>query len=224
MRNKTPFQLLMAAAFTVFLAACADMNTSDPVATADGLVENSESKFREFYQKPNTDLTRFKTIKLEPCTVAFKKDWMRHQNENRVDLSNRVRQEDADRIISDLSVFCDEKFLAALQKEPAYTLVDNGVASTLVLRPAIVDLDVHAPDIRSASSRHSFTQSSGEMTLNLDFVDAASGELVARAVDKRRGMDSGRLERTSSVSNRADAGIALLRWGNLLRDTLQGTL
>jgi hypothetical protein len=155
--------------------------------------------------------------------VTFKEDWMRRQNDNRVEPSNRVKQEDADKITRQLSALCDKKFLTALLKEPAYTLVDEGGAATLVLRPAIVDLDVHAPDIRSASLRRTFTQSSGEMTLNLDFIDASSGELVARAVDKRRGMDGGYLERTTSVSNKADAGIALLRWGNLLRDTLQTT-
>lgn len=223
MRKKSPLQVLATAALSLCLAACADMNTSDPVAAADGLVENPESKFREFYQKPGSDLTRFTTIKLEPCTATFKKDWMRHQNQNRVDLSNRVKQEDADKITSNLTTACDEKFLAALQKDPAFAVVQDAVASTLVLRPAIVELDVHAPDIRSASSRRTFTQSSGEMTLNLDFVDGASGTLIARVVDKRRGMDAGYLERTTSVSNKADAGITLLRWGNLLRETLQSS-
>jgi hypothetical protein len=223
MRNKPYFKVLTAVAFAAHLASCANMNTGDPVAIAEGLIENSDSKFSEFHQRPNADLSRFTTFKLEPCVVTFKEDWMRRQNDNRVEPSNRVKQEDADKITRELSALCNEKFLTALQKKPAYTLVNEGGAATLLLRPAIVDLDVHAPDIRSASLRRTFTQSSGEMTLNLDFIDASSGELVARAVDKRRGMDGGYLERTTSVSNKADAGIALLRWGNLLRDTLQTT-
>jgi len=43
---------------------------------------------------------------------------------------------------------------------------------------------------------------------------------LARVVDKRRGLDSGRMQWTNSITNRADAERILGNWARLLRKGL----
>ena len=209
--------LLLSLAF-VLLSACA----SAPEQTHDGLNLVPGSKFDQLYKKPGVDLSGYQEFGLEACKVAFKKNWQRDQNQNRLDLSSRVTQKDVDRIKDSLSTACDEKFRDALLEAPAYPLVDNfsDGEAVLILRPAIINLDVNAPDVRTTVTSRSYTTSAGEMTLSLELVDGTTGEVLARVVDRKRGMDSGRMEWTSSVSNKADADRTLARWASVMRQGL----
>jgi hypothetical protein len=210
--------VLLCSIFVAFVSAC----TSVPEQTHDGLNLVPGSKFDQVYKKPGADLSGYQEFGLEACEVAFKKNWQRDQNQNRVDLSSRVTQKDIDRIKDSLSASCDEKFREALLEDPAYALVDSfsDGEAVLILRPAIINLDVNAPDVRSAGMSRSYTTSAGEMTLSLELVDGTTGEVLARAVDRKRGMDTGMMEWTSSVSNKADADRTLARWAKVLRQGL----
>jgi hypothetical protein len=172
--------------------------------------------------KPGADLSHFDEYGVTPCQVAFKKNWLRDQNSSRIDLSNRVTQKDVDRIKDTLAAECDTFFREALLEEPAYKLVesfDEG-EQVLVIRPNIINLDVHAPDVGRPGVTRTYTTSSGEMTLMLELVDGTTGEVLARGVDRKRGLDDNMLQWSNSVTNKADADRALRRWSSLLRDAL----
>lgn len=216
------FWILLSA--LAFLAGCA--STQPPAETHDGLVLQSSKKVDEFYLRPGVTLGDYSEFGLASCEVAFKKNWMHDQNQNRVDLTNRVTQQDVDKIKDSLGEQCDKHFREALEQAPAYKLVeqfDNG-ESVLVLRPSIINLDINAPDTNSANMNRSYTTSSGEMTLFLELVDGTTGEILARVVDRRKGMDAGRLQWTNSVTNKADSDRALKRWAQQLREALDGAL
>ena len=134
---------------SIVLVDCA--TTAPPTETADGLVLQPDTRFQEVYARPGVDVSGFTEFGLEPCEVSFRRNWLREQNENRVDLSNRVTQQDVDRIKDQLAELCDERFLAALQKDPAYPMAESFAdgEAVLVLRPSIINLDINAPDIRS---------------------------------------------------------------------------
>lgn len=207
-----------------FLAGCA--STQPAAETHDGLVLQSSKKVDEFYLRPGATLGDYSEFGLASCEVAFKKNWMRDQNRSRIDLTNRVTQQDVDKIKDSLGEQCDQHFREALEQAPAYSLVeqfDNG-EPVLVLRPSIINLDINAPDTNSANMKRSYTTSSGEMTLFLELVDGTTGEILARVVDRRGGMDTGRLQWTNSVTNKADSDRALKRWAQQLREALDGAL
>jgi hypothetical protein len=201
------------------IVACA---SAPPQETHDGLVLQADTRFSEVYRKPGADLTGFEAYGLLPCDVAFKANWMRDQNRDRASLNSRVTQKDVDRIKDNLSAQCDTHFRAALEEDPAYKLLDSfdeGEA-VLVLHPAIIDLDISAPDVSSAGRSRSYTTSSGEMTLYLEILDGTTGEILVRAVDRRKNMDTGRMQWTNSVTNKSDADRALRRWADQLRKGL----
>ncbi len=207
------------------ISACA--STSAPQETHDGLVLQPKTKFSEVYVRPGASLAGYKEFGLEPCQVAFRKNWLRDQNTASMDLSSRVTQQDVDRIRDALGSQCDKYFREALEAPPPYSIVDefdNGEA-VLVLRPSIINLDINAPDTRSPGRTRTYTTSSGEMTLLLEALDGTTGEILVRVVDRRRDMESGRLEWTNGVTNKADADRILRRWAEQLRkglDTANG--
>jgi hypothetical protein len=204
------------------LIACTGANAKPDETSHDGLVLSPKTKFGEVTMKPDADLSQYQQVGLQACTVSFRKNWERDQNRNRVDLSNRVTQKDVDRIKDSMAESCDQIFREELLKDPAYTIVDQfeDGENVLLLRPAIIDLDINAPDVRSAGMSRSYTTSAGRMTLYLELFDATTGDILARVVDKVRGMDSGHMQWTTSVSNKADAERAMRRWAKLLRQGL----
>ncbi len=215
-------KLITAAACVLVLSACSASKPQPPAETHDGLVLVPDTAFQQVYRKPGADISEYKELGIAPCKVSFKKNWLRDQNSNRIDFSNRVTQKDVDRIKDRLSEACNEQFRAALQKDPAYKLVDNfdDGEHVLVLHPAIINLDINAPEVRSTSMSYSYTTSAGEMTLLIELSDATTGETLARAMDKWRDRDDTYLEWTSSVTNRANANRILKRWAKKLREGL----
>ena len=189
----------------LLLAACSSI--APPTVTYDGLVLVPGSRFSEVYKLPDADLTRYDFFGLVRCEVAFRKNWMRDQNNTRMDLGSRVTQKDVDRIKQRLSDACDQYFREALQQPPPYRLVesfDEG-EQVLVLRPAIINLDIAAPDIRTAGIQRSYTTEAGQMTLVLEVLDGTTGQILVRVIDRQRAGESGFLQWTNSVTNQADA-------------------
>lgn len=214
-----------ALSLALLVSACASSGGNSEVAAQashDGLQLVSGTKFSEVYQKPGADLSEYSELGVEPCQVAFKNNWMRRQNEGRVDLSNRVTQQDVDRIKDQLGESCDRIFNEALLREPAYTITDNYADGerVLVLKPSIINLDINAPDLRSTTRTRSYTTSAGEMTLSMEIADATTGEVLYRIVDKRKALDTGRVQWTNGVTNKAELERILRRWADMLRDGL----
>ena len=216
------FKTMIAATSVAVLAACSTSGAKVPEELRDGLTLVPDTNFQEVYRNPDADLSSYTEIGLAPCKVAFKKNWLRDQNSTRMDLSSRVTQQDVDKIKDSLSESCDEQFRAALLEDPAYKVVDafSDGEQVLVVRPSIVNLYINAPDTRSATSSRSYTTSSGEMTLSLELEDATTGATLARAVDRRRGMDDNHMQWSNSVTNSAEANRALKRWAKILREGL----
>ncbi|MEM1403078.1 MAG: DUF3313 family protein [Pseudomonadota bacterium] len=195
---------------------------SPPETTPDGLVLVRDSKFQQVYAKPGTTLDGFSSYLLETCDVSFRRNWLRDQNSKRLDLSNKVTQEDMDRIEASLEAECDKAFAAALLEEPAYPIADpeSNASEVLVLAPSIINLNVNAPDTRSTTMQRTYTTSAGEMTLYLELLDGATGEVLAKVTDKQDARDVGRIQWSNSITNRFEADRILKRWGSRLRDGL----
>ena len=166
---------------SIFLSACASTTPTTeeelPAVTEDGLQRVPSNTVDAVYRKEGASLASYTAVHIEDCKVSFKKNWMRDQNMDRLGTDETVRQSDVDRIASEMSAAFNEVFTKVLESH-GYQVVPAGSAQdVLTLRPAIVDLDVTAPDLRSSTTgiSRTFTASAGEMTLNMDLVDSASG-------------------------------------------------
>lgn len=118
---------------------------------------------------------------------------------------------------------CEVAFRKAFTEElgkGGYAITDKPGDDVLVVRPAIIGLDIAAPDVLTAGRTRSYATSAGEMTLYVELYDGATGEIIARVVDRRNGRDEGRMMWQTAITNRADADRMLRKWAVLARESL----
>ncbi len=195
-------------------AACSkEPNPRNLEVTHDGLERVPDSRVSRAWVKPGVDFSRYTEVGLLDCLVAFRRNWrMSHPN---------VRTRDMERIKSDLSTLFREVFTEALENG-GIPLVEEPADHVMLIRPAIIDLDVAAPQTSSAGGRSdSFTASPGAMTLVLELFDSTSNEIIARAIDRRRARNVGSIRWTTRGTNRDAARRILRSWANLLVNRLQ---
>lgn len=190
--------------------------TNLPAVNDEGMELIKDSKTTTIYADPGADLSIYKRIWLQDATVAFKKNWQRDQNRFH---SFKVRTSDMERIQQDIATLFREVFTQELL-DNGYELVEEAGDNVLSIVPAIVDLDVIAPDVQNSGRTYSFSESAGEMTLNIELFDSLTGDKIARATDRKRDYRRGYLEWRTSVYNRAIAKRFMITWAKALTDAL----
>lgn len=187
----------------------------EPATTFDGLQLVPSKNVQLLYVKPDADLAPYKRVALLDCYVAFRKNW---QRDHRVG-AGLVGAADMDRIKSRLADEFRKVFTDELQ-QGGYEMATAGGDDVLILRPAIIDLDITAADSMAPGRQRTFATSAGSMTLYMEIYDGASGEILARAVDPKAARDDGFIQWQSSVTNRAAADRILRHWASLTRAAL----
>ena len=191
-----------------------------PKETEEGLVLIEDTKRLDVvYWRPGATLAAYKRIALLDAEVQFRKDWLEDQNDSSRGV-NRVTAEDMERGRMVVAEEFRKMFTRELEEEGGYEIVDVVGEDVLLLRPAIVNLDVNAPDIDTASRTRSYVASAGSMTLYMELFDSATRQLIGRVIDYREGMETGGFQISNSVTNRAEADRMLAAWADTLRDAL----
>ena len=201
------FLLSIIMASTVAPAVAKD---EPPEVSIEGLELVEKDRGGEIYADPDIDWSVYTQIMLDPATVAFRRNWQRDQNRYH---SFKVRARDMEKIKTEMSELFDDVFTKELSETGGYTIADQSGDEVMRIKPAIVDLDVYAPDTQSSPGRTTqFTESAGKMTLKLEIYDSVTGDLIALLSDRREAPRRGYMQWTTSVSNRAEAQRMLQRW------------
>ena len=190
-----------------------------PEVTEDGLHRVPDSKMAIVYAEPGADLAQYERIQLMDAYVAFKKNWARDQRSRSADRL-RVTSTDVEKIKNNLAKEFQEVFRKTLE-DGGYAVVDESAEDVLLVRPAIINLDVNAPDTMRAGRSRTYTSTAGEMTLYIEIYDSVTGDLIAKALDRR--IDTSRqgyYTWTNSVTNKAAAKRILDGWAIILLDAL----
>ena len=187
-----------------------------PAVNDEGMELVKDSELATVYADPGADLGIYKRIWLEDATIAFRKNWQRDQNRGN---TLKVKDKDMLRITEDVATVFREVFARELV-DGGYEMAEEEGNDVLIVKPAIVDLDLYAPDIPSASRSQTYSRSAGEMTLNLELFDSVTGDKIAKATDRKRDYDRGYMEWRTKVSNRADTRRMMKPWAKALRSAL----
>jgi hypothetical protein len=188
--------------------------------TFDGLVEVKSSNVQMAYLDPNADFSIYRRIAFLDPYVSFRKNWLRDQNRNAPRGSARVSEKDMERIKEDLGQLFLQVFRDRLEADNGYEVVSSVAEDVLIVRLAIIDLDVTSPDkSRSvAGSSMSFNSSAGAATLYMELYDSVSGDIIARAADRKVvRQPGGYVSWSNRVTNSAEARRLLGGWADLLR-------
>lgn len=207
---KSLFNVLVFSGVFVFTGTC--LADSYPDTTFDGLVRVKNTRVDAAWIKPGADLSIYNRVMIGLVDVRFKKGWERDHRE--------VSKRDQQRIKKGLADMFGEIFSKELR--------DGGMQTTsradddvLMIRAAIIDLDITAPDVMASGRTRNFVASAGEMAIVGELFDSVSGDLLARVSDKKSASSIKRFTLATRASNSMEARKALGYWAGLLSDRLQ---
>ena len=199
---------------SLVLASSAIAKDKLPEVDQDGLHLIKGSKVAVAYARPGANLGQYSKVMLLDCFVEFKKNWERDYNMDAIGLEGRVGDKDMERAKKGLAEAFREVFTETLTKD-GHEVVDEEGPGVLVLRPAIINLDVTAPDMMRSSRGNTWVESAGSMTLYMELYDGGSNTLIARVADPRADGNRG-AQIANKVTNKAAAERIIRSWAELL--------
>jgi hypothetical protein len=188
-----------------------------PEVSKDGLQLKTRTAQRLLYVKPGATFSQYDRVAILDCYVEFQKNWERDYNADVASLDRRVTDQDVQRMKTALAAEFKKVFTTELTKG-GYQVVDTAAPDVLLLRPAVVNVQVTAPDLMTAGISATIVRSAGQMTLYLEAWDSATNTILARVMDAQA--DQGPAQVANGVSNRAAADMILEHWAVDLRKHL----
>lgn len=176
---------------------------TDGVLTAEGLLENKNARVGFAAIKPGVDLGRYDQLMLLPVAFGFKKG-SRQLSEAQLD---------------DLRRYFREDFTKELQQKGGYNVVSQPGPGVLLVRAGLANIDITVPEQHGRDDV--YVSSAGEVTMVAEFRDSQSGELLAKAADRRRlEMAGGSAYESNPVTNVANTRRLFRQWASLFRERL----
>lgn len=214
--KKPIITLLLLLMFSISFSALADDKNKIPEYTVEGLklVPNTKS-MALVWAEPGAELSQYDRVYLVEPYVAFKKNWRRDQNRGRM----KITTNDMERIKNDVRELFMEVFTAELT-EGGYTLAQERAEDVLIVKPAIIDLDVIAPDVMTSGRSNTYTTHAGAMTLYLELYDSETDDLLAKTLDRRSDPESAFMQWQTGTANRIAAKNIMKPWAKTLREAL----
>ncbi|MCJ7557234.1 MAG: DUF3313 domain-containing protein [Gammaproteobacteria bacterium] len=191
-----------------------------PETSPEGLVLMKDTKLKIVYVRPGATLDPYTKVILLDCYVAFRKDWQKDKNREAISLSGQVKTSDMEKIKKKVADGFREIFTEELQTKGGYAIVDQPGDDVLIVRPAIMNLDITAPDIKSSSMTRGVVASAGQMTLFMELYDSSTGDIIARVIDPQGADRGGFAMMASSVTNTVEATRIIRKWAETLRSHL----
>ncbi len=197
----------------VVLTACASEMHTDKAS--ENLVEVDPGNFDHVLMRPDTALPSFTRVSISQPEVAMSEYWLR---DHYGDYSDR----DLERIKEDYSRFLKEALSEILAEKSQIDIVESPSEADVLLRPSLLNVNIYGPDLSFPGRVDHYIEAAGNATLDLDLVDAQSGEVLAQFVDHREtpAIVIGRLEETNRVTNNRLFRRLMERWSYNLVDYL----
>lgn len=212
---------LAATALALLLSACQNPSPRETAlaeqATHDGLVQVDSGQLDQLWRKPGTTLAGYDRVRLDLTEITFRADW----EPERQSSLYRMSPPDRDRIRSQMAESFQEVFRDELARGDVQLSEASG-RDVLGVRAQIVDLYIFAPESFDEPGRVTrYSRESASMTLVAELYDSVTGEVLARAVKRERGMEKPWFERADSIRLNAESRRTFRRWAVLLRDALE---
>ncbi len=209
---------IVATAFLLMLLLVGQIgvaNEKPPEIDNHGLHLVHNSDLRLVYTLPGTDFSAYDKIILVDAYVAFKKNWKREHNDGMTRITNREMEKIKGRVATEFR----KAFTAEMEKQgiPVVEQTQTG-EDVLIIRPAIINLDIEAPDPMSqVSNVRTIAPSAGEMTLYAEIYDSVSSQMIAKVLDPEadRGRGGMAMEQ-NRVTNKAAEDRIVKTWAETM--------
>jgi hypothetical protein len=211
-----PLAALLAAALSFPIQAQTKKDLEAAMA-AEGLQPAKSKDLDMLYMRPGASLAGYKKVMLDPVEVSFSKDW----DPTRPGSKLKVGPTERENIRAGVAKITYDQFARLLAAKDGYPVVTAAGEDVLRAKVRIINLYVNATDPNASNARtRSYTMSAGEATLFLDIFDSETGQILARAIDRREARTDNRMTLSNSVINTADAEDLAAQWARILRKAL----
>lgn len=206
------------------LAVLADKK-KPPEVDSNGLHLVHDSELRIAYKLPEADLSVYTKVILLDAYVAFRKDWLRDQRHQSID-PLAISKKDMETLKERVAKEFHAEFTKELEKK-GYPVVDRTETGpdVILVRPAIINLNIEAPDVGMASTHRYFVRSAGQMTLYAELYDSHTSQMIAKVVDPEADdRYAGTGIRANRVTNKEAADLIIRKWADTLASHLHETV
>ncbi len=206
--------LCLLALNTTPLPVMADEPEAPAEYLADGLKLVPDTKgISRVWLRPGVDLSQYRSVYLVEPSVAFRKNWLKDQNRGHPSI--RVKEGDMEDIKRDIKKLFMEVFTEELLGA-GFDFAELRAPGVMIIKSAILDLDVNAPDIQSSGTSDILVSTAGSMKLYLEIYDSMTEQLLVKAVDQASDWDTGQMQSQKKVANRAAAKRMMTPWAKAL--------
>lgn len=193
--------LAVIAGLSMLVSACA----TGPSAVSNDLVEESAY-----------DLSQYQRVMIDPVEVNMHDEGEYVPLGSHVALSERERE----KVEADVAEVFNETFREELTKGGAVQIVDRPGPGVMRITPKLLDVNLSAPAPMSRGGLAVMVRSVGEVTLQVTFTDAQTGDAKVELFDKMRGRDIGLLRRADATFNNAELTRIFRDWAQVIRQDL----
>lgn len=194
-------------------ARAADDETGDPFA---GLKKIEDAKSGVAYIDPNADFSVYKRVAISDPYVAFRANWRRDTNRSRL---RPVTATQMEKIKSDVASLLKEVFTERLQADDGYEVTKEAGYDVLLVKPAIVDLNINLPETGPRAATVSVSTSAGSAVLYIELFDSVTGDIIGRAADRQEA-STATFQTTGPAFQEAAARAIFTEWADTLREFL----
>jgi len=162
---------------------------------------------------PATNFGGYSKVIVDPVEVSLDREWTPLKRGPYLDYD----EEDLRKLEERLGEVVREGFVEQLDAAERYAVVEEPGPGVLRIHARLVEVRLNAPDLNVAGRTEQFARSAGEWTLVADLVDAESGAVVARLVDRWMDPEQQYLQRMTRVENARALQRAVDEWVRIVR-------
>ena len=192
------------------IVSCATETT-----TSDGLASARSGRVDELYFRPNTDISAYRRVLIDPVPVEFANDFVNQKGGPNYLLAQQLDRpyQDPEEIRQDFSALMHASLTRAFGTAN-YEIAPSSGPGVLRIVAKINDLYINAPDRMSSTTRASFNRDTGQATFSLEAIDSTTGVVLARVVHRNIVRQATRFDLASDTSNRLWFATAFERWAS----------
>ena len=200
---------LFVLALLLGIAGCA----TESKVTSDGLMPEQSGKFDELYVRPNADLSAYRRVFIEPVPVQLASDFVtrRHGLNHLLAQPLHKPYQDPEALAQDLSTLMHSSLVDAF-RAANYEIVEERGPGVLRIAARIDELYINAPDQMSSTVRATVNRDTGQGTFSLEAADSATGNVLARIINRKIVREVTRANLANDTTNRFWLETAFRRW------------
>ena len=191
-----------------------------PEVTFDGLHRVENSALALGYMKPGVDLRGYTAIMLDPVAVSYQKDPGNRYSRGTGGGDNNFALNS--RQMENFKGWFQEAVVEALSADDGYQIVYAPGPDVLRINAQLIDLIVRTPTQQTGGRGQTTTRSYYEVTVVVEAYDSETGEILARAAERRDPTNNPRDELVSVVPGIVQANTRALfgYWAAVMRTRL----